>query len=268
MNPLALVRKTQRVLTICPTWRDRWERIKWLYPDQPFVRPFLSGTHQIKFRYPSPVNEFELVVRDNNGADSFIFGEVFNHLFYDFELPFTPLTILDLGANAGFTTIFFARKYPDAHLACVEPMPNNLEILKSNLALNHVPSTVFASAISAQDGTVQMVMTPFDHGHKVAGIATGKALKGELLDVHGISVPTLMRQMRWERIGLLKVDIEGYEAVLLKENCDWLSRVDAMCIECHEGYDESDLNALTRAFAFNPPIRLPGIWLLVSSRFN
>ena len=268
MNPIALVRNIQHSLNICPTWLDRWERIKWLYGDKPFVRPFLTGTHRIKFHYPFPINELELVVRDNRGSDNFIFGEVFDHQYYDFALPFTPLTILDLGANVGFTAIFFARKYPNAEIACVEPMPNNLETLKSNFELNSIASKVFASAISTQDGTIQMEIASLDYGHKVAGIEYGKALSGEILEVHGISVKTLMQQLGWKRIGLLKIDIEGYEAILLRDNCDWLSLVDAMCIECHEGYDESDLNILSKDYGFNPPLRLAGTWLLVSNTFN
>lgn len=178
------------------------------------------------------------------------------------------MTILDLGANVGFTAIFFARKYPNAEIACVEPMPNNLETLKSNFELNSIASKVFASAIATQDGTIQMEVASLDYGHKVAGIEYGKALEGEILEVHGISVKTLMQQLGWERIGLLKIDIEGYEAILLRDNCDWLSLVDAMCIECHEGYDESDLNVLSKDYGFNPPLRLPGTWLLVSNKFN
>lgn len=38
--------------------------------------------------------------------------------------------------------------------------------------------------------------------------------------------------------------------------------VDAMCIECDEGYDESDLCVLAERWGFAPPERLPGTWLL------
>ena len=248
---------------ICPTWLDRWERIKWLYGDKSFVRPFLTGTHRIKFHYPFPINELELVVRDNRGSDNYIFGEVFDHHYYDFALPFTPLTILDLGANVGFTAIFFARKYPNAEIACVEPMPNNLETLKSNFELNSIASKVFASAISTQDGTIQMEIASLDYGHKVAGIEYGKKLTGKTIQVEALSIPTLLQKLGWGRISLLKVDIEGYEAILLKEQCNWLSLVDAICIECHEGYGEADLQVLAKEWGFSSPQLLPGTWLLL-----
>jgi hypothetical protein len=102
-----------------------------------------------------------------------------------------------------------------------------------------------------------------DYGHKVAGIQYGKALTGQLLEVEGISIPTLMQKLNWQEIGLLKIDIEGYEAILLQANCEWLSRVNAICIECHEGYGESQLQALAKQWEFSLPQQLPGTWLLI-----
>ena len=58
------------------------------------------------------------------------------------------------------------------------------------------------------------------------------------------------------------MDIEGYEGVLLRERCDWMERVDAMCIECHEGYGVEDLFALAKRFGFAPPRTLAGTTLL------
>ena len=263
MNPIALIHNIQHSLNICPTWLDRWERIKWLYGDKSFVRPFLTGTHRIKFHYPFPINELELVVRDNRGSDNYIFGEVFDHHYYDLPLPFQPKTILDLGANAGFTAIFFARQYPSAEIACVEPIPGNVELLCKNLELNNIQAQVFPSAISIADGYLEMELDDKDYGHKVAGIEYGKKLTGKTIQVEALSIPTLLQKLGWGRISLLKVDIEGYEAILLKEQCNWLSLVDAICIECHEGYGEADLQVLAKEWGFSSPQLLPGIWLLL-----
>jgi hypothetical protein len=75
-------------------------------------------------------------------------------------------------------------------------------------------------------------------------------------------VPTIMREMRWDRIGLLKVDIEGHESVLFARECSWLHAVDAMCIEWHDESNESNLKMLANEFDFLPPQRMPGVWLL------
>jgi FkbM family methyltransferase len=266
MNPIALARNIQSSLQICPTWIDRVNYLLWLYSSKWFVKAFInpkSRHHKIQFSYENPIDKIQVAVRNNYGSDAFIFSEVFGHRYYDFPLPFQPVTILDLGANVGFTAIFFARKYPFAQIACVEPMPNNLKMLEENLESNDIKATIFPSAVAIADGFLQMVVDTHDYGHKVADIEYGKAIQGEILEVTALSVPTLMKKLSWERISLLKVDVEGYEAVLLKEDCEWLAFVDAICIECHEGYGEADLRALAQAWGFVKPQQLPGNWLLV-----
>jgi hypothetical protein len=69
-------------------------------------------------------------------------------------------------------------------------------------------------------------------------------------------------RLKWSRIGLLKVDTEGYERILFRDKCPWLSEVDAMFIECHEGFGEADLERIALAHGFEPPVKLPGIWFL------
>jgi len=198
------------------------------------------------------------------GADAFIFGEVFDHRYYDFELPVVPQTILDLGANVGYTAIFFDRKFTNAEIACVEPMPQNVAVLRQNLALNDVAATVIDAAVTVTDSIVQMETHARDYGHKIA--VDPMEVTTDLVSCKGISVPSIMKQMGWNRISLLKVDIEGYERFLLKENCSWLGLVDAICIECHPGYDEADLKRLAQDYGFQGPTRLPGTWLLIARK--
>lgn len=216
---------------------------------------------QIRFTVAPPVNNVSLSVRCNHGSDAFIFSEIFLHRYYDFDLPEEPRTILDLGANIGFSTLFFARKYPSAALACVEPMPENVSLLNANLRSNSVAARVFSKAISVDDQPVTMQRAERDYGHKVQNIPYGKQLKGDILQVSSISMPNLLRELGWERIGLLKIDVEGYEGILLRENNLWLRNVDALCIECHEGFGEEDLRVIasTRGWRMQA---LPGTWLL------
>ena len=264
MNYTTVVRNIHHTLQVCPTWNARLNRLLWLYSSKWFVKVISPKVHrQISFCYTPPLGKVQVRVRDNQGSDAFIFSEVFDHRYYDFSLPFLPKTILDLGANVGFTAIFFARKYPSAKIACVEPMPNNIELLKNNLELNEVEASVFPAAIAVEDGSIQMEVGQLDYGHKVASINYGKPLTGHTLEVEAISVPTLLKKLNWERISLLKVDIEGYESILLKECCEWLDFVDSICIECHEDYGELELQALSQRWGFAPPQKLPGTWLLI-----
>ncbi len=66
---------------------------------------------------------------------------------YNIELPTQVTTrILDLGANIGTSAIYFQRRFPNAHIACVEPSPGNLAMLERNHRLNALSVTIFDCA--------------------------------------------------------------------------------------------------------------------------
>lgn len=266
MNPIWLAKNLKRSINVCPAWRDRIQLLLWAYS---YKLPRWSNPREkrtISFLYPNPVGRVAVVVRSNNGSDAFIFSEVFDHRYYDFDLPFSPRTILDLGANVGFTAIYFGRKYCDAEIACVEPMPQNVESLRRNLQMNRINASVFDVAAAVDDGIVRMQIDASDYGHKVA-TDPSVSMKG-VLQCRALSLPSIMKQLQWDRVGLLKMDVEGYEKVLLSEKCDWLKLVDAICIECHDGYGRTDLQELACEHGFSPPLLLRGgVWLLWRTDF-
>jgi len=215
----------------------------------------------IGFRYPAPVGSVRLLLRANSGSDAFIQGEVFHHRYYEIPLASPPETILDLGANTGMTAVYFGRAYPAARLACVEPVPDNLRVLARNLELNAIRAEVIAGAVDAADGSVRIELGSMDYGHKVADPYAHASRPS--IEAVAYSIPTILRRLGWQRIGLLKVDIEGHEKILFSADCDWLDHVDAMCIECHPGFGEADLVELAGKYGFGRPEQLPGIWFLV-----
>jgi FkbM family methyltransferase len=216
---------------------------------------------EIGFQYPEPVGRCRLIVRANKGSDVFVQGEVFEHQYYRLPLAHAPQSILDLGANAGFTAVYFSRIYPRAQIACVEPIESNLAVLRGNLKLNNVNATVFSSAVALSDGVAQMELQEKDCEHRVVESADVEPA-GKRVQVRTQCIPTILRELGWERIGLLKVDIEGYEKTLFSGACEWVNLVDNMCIECHEGFSETDLKRIASDFGFSKPRRLEGTWLL------
>jgi FkbM family methyltransferase len=215
----------------------------------------------IGFRQPPPVGAIRLRLRDNVGSDLFIYSEVFEHEYYRLPLTQVPETILDLGANIGLSLVYFARSFPAARLACVEPVAENLEVLRSNLAMNRIKANVFPAAVDVVDGAVMMERDDSDYGHKIAAAPAASVLGH--FEVAAVSVPSILRSLGWSRIGLLKIDIEGHETRLFAAACDWLHLVDAMCIEYHQEGGKEHLTRLAAEFGFLPPRPLPGaIWFL------
>ncbi len=234
---------------------DFARRMAWLYGDKnPATLEPREWT--IRFRYPDPIGHLRLHLRANNGADAFVHSEVFECQYYRLPLRSVPATILDLGANIGLSAIYFARFYPQSRIACVEPVPENLKLLIRNLRDNAVETDVIAAAIDAKDGVVAIERGAADYGHRIAAAPVS-------LEVASVSVPSILRRLGWDRIGLLKIDIEGHESVLLSQACEWLADVDALCVEYHHDFAEAELGRLARQFGFLPPSRLPGeIWFL------
>jgi len=233
------------------TW-DAMQKIAWLY-DQKLPKFFRKEERLINLCYELPLGNVKLIVRSNYGADGFIVSEVFDHEYYNLNLSWTPKTVLDLGANIGLTSIYFSRVFNNVQLACVEPMPRNLDLLHRNLAINGVDARVFEAAVDTSDGHTHMDIDQLDYGFKVAK---------EGLEVRTVSVPTVMAEMGWDTIDLLKIDIEGHESAILKSSCDWLFAVNAICIEVHDDYTENDLIELALKYNFKPPRSLSGNWLI------
>jgi FkbM family methyltransferase len=249
---------------IAVAWRRRAgtadfvRQLVWLYSAK-LPKTLKAREWTIGFRYPAPIGRVRLHLRSNNGADAFTHSEVFEHQYYRLPLRFPPATILDLGANIGLSTIYFARQYPGSRLACVEPVPENVRLLIRNLKDNAVEAEVIAAAIDSKDGMVAMERGAADYGHKIAATTPSAVW----FNVASVSVPSIQRRLGWARVGLLKIDIEGHESVLLSQACEWLADVDTLCVEYHHDFAEAELGRLARQFGFLPPRRLPGeIWFL------
>lgn len=260
INPVWLVRNLRSSWRHRTSNRDFLRRMLWVYAAK-LPRFARRDCWQIGFRYGEPIGHVDLSVRDNGGADAFVHGEVFEHEYYNLPLAMTPATILDLGANAGFATVYFSRRFRSAAIACVEPVPSNLQALERNLGRNGIHAAVFAAAADVQAGNVQIELAPEDYGHRIA--TERREPSPGRIEVEGVSVPTIMTRLGWERIGLLKVDIEGHERKLLCENNEWLRQVDALSVEWHDDDGEVQLSELASQFDFSPPRQLRGgIWFL------
>jgi FkbM family methyltransferase len=61
------------------------------------------------------------------GTQSFYYGE------YGFDIP-RPNRILDLGAYCGYTAVYFANRFPEAQIICVEPSASSFRLLLANTA--------------------------------------------------------------------------------------------------------------------------------------
>jgi FkbM family methyltransferase len=172
-------------------------------------------------------------------------------------------TVIDLGANIGFTSVYLARRLRPSRLVAVEPDPDNVAILRRNLAQNGIEAVVIEAAIGPADGSARF-------RRNTSSNLGSLAADGDLT-VAVVSVPTVL-----ERLGpspqrtLLKLDIEGGEEQLFGADVGWLDRVGCLLAELHPTVVDTEriLALLERSgLAFRlggGPGRPPACWVRAS----
>jgi FkbM family methyltransferase len=160
-----------------------------------------------------------------NGGDLQSIREVWMDECYRLPFELLPKTIVDLGANIGLTSLWFAHHYRGARILAVEPSPENARLVRLNLEGNGVAAEVIEGAIGPRDGTARFQ----SHGNSNMGHLSDS---GEPVPV--FSMETVLRKLpAGAEVDLVKLDIEGGEGPLLAENVGWLGRVRAVIAEFH-----------------------------------
>jgi FkbM family methyltransferase len=122
------------------------------------------------------------------------------------ELSSQPTTIIDVGANVGFFSVWAGACFPEATIHSYEPSMAIQEILRTNV--DQVGATVYAEGVAETDG------------RGVFHQANASRMSQCQLSSEG-SVPITSLQSALKRIGghvdLLKLDCEGAEWSILQD---------------------------------------------------
>ena len=145
---------------------------------------------------------------------------------YDLPVP-APSTIVDGGANIGLSTIFFSLAWRDARIVAVEPEPGNYALLERNVRTLPNVHAIRAALWASSEALVVANPKAPENTYQVAP-GSGRD------ELQGLTVPELCSREGWDRVGLLKLDIEGAELEVLGSSESWIDRVDALAVELHE----------------------------------
>ena len=147
-----------------------------------------------------------------------------------YRLPFDlkPSRLVDLGANIGLTSLWFAHRYGCQTIIAVEPSPENARLTRLNLEGNQIVAEVIEAAIGPRDGTAMFQDAGESNLGRLDPTSGGRA-------VAMLSMETLLRRLPpGAEIDLIKMDIEGGEGPLLQDDdVKWLSRVRSIIAEFH-----------------------------------
>lgn len=141
--------------------------------------------------------------------------------------------VIDLGANRGLFSVWAAVN--GAQVVAVDAQQGFAAEIERLAAHNHVSDRVHVEiAVASGVHTSGAIVGVVANDHRWATTSHGAATRPA-----DVSVPQLMSSHRIERVGLMKVDIEGGEfAVFAEENLDWLKLVDQLVFEIHPDFGD------------------------------
>ncbi len=216
----------------------------WLYALIARLAKLVHFEHRVRVTVPGYAGR-RLEVRLGT-SDLEVFREVFYRREFEIGPLETPRYIIDAGANAGFSTAYFALEYPDARILAVELEPSNFRQLIRNAKglTNVVP---IQAGLWGSPGRLRIVDS--GKGKWAYSAAPADAIDDGSDDrtVQSVTVSQLMEQLGAERIGILKLDIEGGEREVLRDSALWIDRVDCLIVELHDRLVEGCTTAFEHA---------------------
>ena len=140
--------------------------------------------------------------------------------------------VIDGGANAGYVSVWFLLRHPNASVVAIEPDPANADLLERNLKPYGDRARVVRSAIWSHP--TGMVLRSAGDGRAWAWQVRESA-SWEPADMTATDIGTLLAESGQPRISILKLRVEGAEREIFADgDSEWLARTDTIAIELHD----------------------------------
>ncbi|MDR3487956.1 MAG: FkbM family methyltransferase [Bradyrhizobium sp.] len=202
-----------------------------------------------RIRKSIPMSGYEVDLRPGT-SDIPTVTQVFVRGEYDSpHMLKTAATIVDLGANIGLATVFFALKYPSAKILSVEPDDDNFALLESNTKALGDRIQREQAAAWMEDGRIN-IYTESEDGVPLGawGIQVSNRLGHSNKSTKCSQIPTLLSQAGFEEVDILKVDIEGAELELFAQSTRvWLPKIKLLVVETHDRFRPGSEEAVRHA---------------------
>jgi FkbM family methyltransferase len=240
--PMRLYRRASKVFgqdSIYPTLADAWRAFHLRFAAEPKRGKKPGRTYQVHVKN----NATPLYVRKNT-SDFLVLRDIFEDGEYQeaklFNLP-ADATILDLGGNIGMSVCYFAGLCPQSKLVGVEPDAANFEVMSLNCQklVHDRRATLVRAFVAATDGQAGIDRSDDAWGFKKTDAPAAAGAE----TVPCVSMNSLIKRAGWDRIDLMKCDIEGTERELFADCGGWIGMVKHLIVETHPPYTPDDLFA-------------------------
>lgn len=150
-----------------------------------------------------------------------------------------PRVILDIGSNMGASAVYFAHRFPDAHIHAFEPVPENFSLLSRNTA-PYKSITSYPVALGTRDGELRINASddPRNYGGYSFGVTGVDAQSTATVEMRNCAA--MLKEIGVNTVDLIKIDTEGHEPEIIRAMEEaLLSKVQWIIGELHggEGFD-------------------------------
>jgi FkbM family methyltransferase len=162
--------------------------------------------------------------------------------------------IVDAGAHLGFFSLFVKKLKPYSRIIAIEPLPENLRLLKVNLKLNSIRDVVIVKKALLDNDKRLKLYLPNYVDYDAASTLTYKNTPVKIYSIQSISLSKLIKLYNLEKIDLLKMDIEGAEFQIIINDIKLLKKkILYLIFEYHENiksYNKSTVKKILQDNGF------------------
>jgi FkbM family methyltransferase len=138
-------------------------------------------------------------------------------------------TIVDVGANSGWETLFFSKSVcMSGRVIAIEAHPRTFRCLSKMCEKNRLENvTLVQAAVGDQELEVQFSDSDDHEANRIIGAGSGIRVTGTTLD-------NIFRSLQLSRVDFLRMNIEGAERIALSGMGEMAKRTKHVCISCHD----------------------------------
>ncbi|MCS6935720.1 MAG: FkbM family methyltransferase [Chitinophagales bacterium] len=181
-------------------------------------------------------------------SDVYAFEHVFAHRCYHTPQvnPQNVSVVIDGGANAGYSAVYFAVQYPKARVISIEPSDANCQLIRLNIQ-GYPNIELVHSALWKSDTYLKIT----NHDVSYWAFTVSETIADDPAGFRAVSLKHIIDKYNIKSIDVLKLDIEGSELELFDADPhEWLRITRVLIVELHErlkpGCEAAFLNAIGR----------------------
>jgi FkbM family methyltransferase len=165
---------------------------------------------------------------------AFLLEDVLIKRIYDrFPAPIENLIVVDVGAYVGVYTILKAQR--NKLVIAFEPHPLNYSLLSHNLRINNIKNVIpFNVAVANYCGKTKLFVSNQSSAHSLVLQRSNR-----YIEVPCITLDKALSELDITHVGVIKIDAEGAELLILKGSKDTLNKTDRLVIAAYHFKDES-----------------------------